>query len=251
MRTERQMHDLVIAKVAAHRRRRALVVSSCSALLVVGLTAAVLGATRIDGPDDGVHVGPGPAPTTEAPTPSTADPVPSTTDTTPETEPAQTTAPPVTDPPVTDPPPETEPSPTTDPPATEPTTPAEPTVIERSGTDGDLSVTVTFTTHPARPGVVTIRVRATDPTGYDAHEWGGYGIGGSARVDMERQLFGDGPASCNGHQDPPPIETRPAELDEILELEHGPGSHDVKVRVYSNLCHEIGVVDIVQTVVFP
>lgn len=110
---------------------------------------------------------------------------------------------------------------------------------------------VTFTTAPSPPGDVVIRVRVTDPTGYDAHEWGGYGIGGSATIDLEGPGFGDGPASCNGHDDPPQIEVRPAELDQTVERSPGPGTHTIRVRAYSNACHEVNTVDIDETITLP
>ncbi len=247
MRTETEMHDLVVAKVAGHRRRRTLLAAGGGGVAVALLLVAVAVGASSGGVDDRVRAGEGgPTSTTEAPTTTTVeDPDPTTsttsTSTTAVTRPATSEAPAAT----TGPAPTTaEPAPTT---TTQPTPTAatsptrQPTVDVIPTAEGDMEVTFTVTTDPARPGRVRVRFQLSDPTGVDVHD-GGYrnGPGGSvARLDPFAGLadVGDQVASC-GHG---PLQgTEPGALDEEVEVELASGPQTLRLTAQTLACHDEG-----------
>ncbi|HEX7133862.1 MAG TPA: hypothetical protein VF228_14900 [Iamia sp.] len=246
MRTETEMHELVVAKVAAHRRRRALLASAGGGVAVVLLLVAVAAAAASSGPDEDVMTNPGDPTTTEASSTTTEAEEPSTTTTTTEPAPETTTT--------TEPPPTTTEAPTTttEPPPTTTTTPPDgptPTVV--TGVDGDMNVTFTITTDPARPGVVVVRIQVTDPTGVDVHPDASHkrGPGGIIYVGDVVEYYGDVPASC-GHGDLDG--TEPADYDEVVELELPSGPQRLDIQAFTLACHaEVNEVAIERDVVVP
>jgi hypothetical protein len=178
LRSEAEMRELVVAKVAAHRRRRrqaGVAVGSAGTALALAVALVVGGST---GPDDSVKAGPGDVEplvttTTGAPDPTddpttTAPPVPNVPQTV-----ATTTGPAPTS------------STTT---TTAPSLAFEPIVLR--GSDGDLDVIVTLSADPGRPDELVAHVQASDPTA----EWHGdqvYGLYISLSTVQDTDGYGD------------------------------------------------------------
>jgi hypothetical protein len=255
LRTETEMHELVVAKVAAHRRRRALLASAGGGVAVVLLLVAVAAGAVSSGPDEDVHTSPGdPTSTTEAPT--TTEAPDATTSTTTEPAPETTTT--------TEPPPTTTEAPptTTEPPPTTTTPPDGPTSTVVTGADGDMNVSFTITTDPARPGAVSVRVQLDDPTGAHSPEgyaqpqgpWGIVNLVGMEAFGDEIAYFGDRMAGCGGEQglSGPGQNVIPASVDETVELPMPSGSRQLRLFATTLFCMDDGnQVELTHDVVIP